>query len=59
MPWVETELDPDFKQWIEAFREKNLPTLYALLERYGGDKQVHIFKTRDQAETFVKQYGNP
>ena len=55
MPWVETELDPDFKRAIEEFSETYLPEIYALLERYGGDKQITVFKTRAQADEYLSQ----
>ena len=52
MPWSETELDPEFKQQIEEFPTKELPTIYALLEKY-SDKSVFIFKSRQEADDFL------
>ena len=51
MPWIDTELDPKLKQEIEEFPEKNLPTIYALLEKY--NKTAVIFKSRDQADAYL------
>ena len=45
MPWIDTELDPWLKQEIEDFRGKNLPTIYALLEKYKDGRNVVIFKS--------------
>ena len=36
MPWIDTELDPNLKKEIEEFREKKLPDIYSLLEKYSG-----------------------
>ena len=53
MPWIDTELDPKFKQEIEEFPEKNLPKIYELLEQYKENKQIVIFKSRQQAEEYL------
>ena len=53
MPWIETELDPEFQKQIEEFPSKSLPQAYALLEKY-PDKEVHIFKTRQMADAFLE-----
>ncbi len=52
MPWIETELDPEFKQQIEEFPTKTLPTIYALLKKY-SDKSVFIFQNRQEADDFL------
>ena len=36
MPWVETEFDEEFRQWILDFPEEQLPKIYELLEKYSG-----------------------
>ena len=33
MPWKEKELDRGFKEQIESFAEKSLPTIYDLIEK--------------------------
>ena len=53
MPWIDTELDPDFKREIEEFKDKTLPTIYALLEKHGAGKTVVIFKSRAQSDEFI------
>ena len=53
MPWIDTELDPEFKREIEEFADKNLPKIYALFEKY-SDKRVIVFKTREEADSFLK-----
>ena len=54
MPWIETELDPEFKEQIEAFPTKNRPQIYELLERYGQGREIIIFKSRAEADEFLK-----
>ena len=56
VPWIDTELDPRFKQEIENFPGKNLPDIYALIEKYQaqGNKTVIIFKSREQADAFLQ-----
>lgn len=57
MPWIETELDPEFRQQIEEFPTKELPTIYALLEKY-SDKSVFIFKNRQEADDFLELFAS-
>ena len=53
MPWVDTELDPWLRGEIEAFREKQLPGIYELVEKYKKEKTVVIFKNREEADEFL------
>ena len=55
MPWIETELDPEFKQFIEDFPKDTLPYIYDLLEKYKYDKQVIIFKSRQEADKYINR----
>ncbi|MBO5023548.1 MAG: adenylate kinase [Clostridia bacterium] len=54
MPWVEEELDPEFKKWIEDFPNNTLPKIYELLEKYKQGKNVVIFKSRKEADEYLK-----
>ena len=53
VPWIDTELDPQFRQEIEEFPEKMLPRIYELLEKYKENRQVVIFKSRRQADEYL------
>lgn len=55
MPWFENELDPGFRQWIESFRENQLPEIYRLLEKYKNGRQIVVFRTREQADKFIEK----
>ncbi len=57
LPWIETELDPEFKQFIEEFPDNTLPYIYELIEKYKNGKQVVIFKTREEADEYIKKLG--
>ena len=54
MPWIDTELDPKFRKEIENFRSENLPTVYALIDKYKEDKTIVIFKSREEADEFLR-----
>lgn len=54
MPWIETEFDAEFKQWILDFPEIRLPQIYALLEKYKENKDIIIFKSRNEADTYFE-----
>lgn len=54
MPWVESEFDEEFKQWIMDFSQDILPKTYELLEKYKDEKRIIIFKARCEIERFLK-----
>lgn len=54
MPWVETEFDAEFRQWILDFPENRLPEIYALLEKYQNEKNIVIFKSRAAADQYLE-----
>ena len=55
MPWIEEEFDQEFKHWILDFPNEELPRIFALLERYGQDRQIVIFRSREDAERYLKE----
>lgn len=56
LPWIEEEFDEEFKKWIEGFPENRLPQIYETLEKY-TDKDIYIFKSRSEADEFLKNMG--
>lgn len=54
MPWIETEFDAEFKQWILDFPTNQLPQIYALLEKYKENKEIIIFKSRKVADAYFE-----
>lgn len=57
MPWIDKELAPDLKKQVEEFREINLPRIYSLLEKYREGRAVTVFRSRAEADEFLKRSG--
>ena len=55
LPWIENKLSVELKTTIEEFPEKYLPRIYELLEKYKTEKQVIVFKSRAEAEEFIRR----
>ena len=52
MPWIETEEDEEFIEFIKNYNEQQKPKVLELLKKY-GDKNIIIFKSREEADTFL------
>lgn len=57
LPWVESEFDPEFRQWIIDFPKDQLPLIYELLKRYENEKRIIIFKTRAEMDGWISSYA--
>ncbi|MGN0379978.1 MAG: adenylate kinase [Butyrivibrio sp.] len=57
MPWVETELDDEFRQWILDFPNDQLPEIYNLIGKYSEGRDVFIFRSREEAEKYLIERG--
>ena len=55
LPWIEKELDPEFEGFIKEFANNSLPKLYALIEKYRAEKHIIIFKSRKEADDFLRR----
>ncbi len=55
LPWIEKELDPEFEGFIKVFANTSLPKIYELIEKYKAEKQVIIFKSREEADEYLKR----
>ena len=53
MPWVETEEDTEFLEYIQNFHKENRPQVLELLQKY-SHKTIHIFQNREDADTFLE-----
>ncbi len=53
LPWIETEPDPEFIKFIEEFPKDTLPYIYELIDKYKSQKQVIIFKSREEADQYL------
>ena len=54
MPWKETELDEEFRQYIMDFPKKQLPQMYQILNDYKGEKKLITFRSREESEIYWK-----
>ncbi|MBR0535275.1 MAG: adenylate kinase [Clostridia bacterium] len=54
LPWLETELDPEFEAFIREFPENTLPKIYSLIEKYMSEKEIIIFKSRKDADSYIE-----
>lgn len=59
LPWLETELDPEFEAFIKNFAKTTLPEIYKLLNKYKQGKEIVIFKTRTEADEYFRKSGLP
>lgn len=57
MPWVESEFDLEFRQFIVDFPRDSLPKIYELLKKYEKEKELHIFRKREDAEEYLRTEG--
>lgn len=53
LPWLETEFDSEFKQFIIDFSRDSLPRINELIEKYRKEKSIIIFKSREESETYL------
>lgn len=52
IPWIETEDDAEFIEFIKKFNEQQKTQILTLLEKY-NDKSIYIFKSREEEITFL------
>lgn len=58
LPWVENELDPKFKDFINDFSKTSLPKIYELINKNKQLKQIIIFKSREEADDYILNLEN-
>jgi len=52
MPWIETEEDAEFIEFIKSYNEQQKPKVIELFEKY-SDKNIIILRSREQADAFL------
>ena len=57
MPWIETEEDHDFMEYIRTFSASRRDGIFELLEKY-SEKTIFIFKNREEASLFLEKHIN-
>lgn len=54
MPWVETEPDLEFIEFIKKYNDESRPRVIELLDKY-KEKNIINFKSRDEADEFLRR----
>lgn len=58
MPWIETEFDDEFRQWIIDFPKNELPIVYEMLDKYKNQKNIYVFHSRAEIDDYLaKTFG--
>ena len=52
MPWIETEEDAEFIEFIKSYDEQQKPKVLELLEKY-SNKNIVVLESREQADAFT------
>ena len=52
MPWIETEEDAEFIEFIKNYNEQQKPKVLELLKKY-SEKNIIILGSREQADAFL------
>jgi adenylate kinase family enzyme len=52
MPWIETEEDEEFIEFVKTYNEQQKPKVLELLKKY-SDKNIIILESREQANAFL------
>lgn len=54
LPWIESEFDEEFRQWIIDFPRTQLPEIYEMLKKYQEKTNIVIFKSRKEADDYLR-----
>ncbi len=54
MPWMEDELDPEFRQWIIDFPKNEMPHVLRLVERF-SNKNIVVFNAHGDIDEYFKK----
>ena len=57
MPWVETEEDTEFLEYIQNFHKENRPQVLELLQKY-SHKTIYVSQNRTEADVFLSKAKN-
>lgn len=57
MPWVETQEDAEFVEFVKNFNNDQKPKILALLNNY-SDKNIFVFKSREESEKYLSGLSN-
>jgi RimJ/RimL family protein N-acetyltransferase len=52
MPWIETEEDPEFTEYIKSFKEVQRPKLLEIISQY-SDKALTVFHSHEEIDAYL------
>ena len=55
LPWIEKEFDSEFRQYILDFPKDQMPRIKELTERYQDSRSITVFRSREEADEFLKK----
>lgn len=55
MPWIETEDDEEFLEFIKNFETESKPKILDLLQKY-KEKNIIIFKSREETDKLINKF---
>ena len=58
IPWQEDIFDPEFKQWIIDWYKNTRPWVDHLIEKYKDSKNIIVFKSREEVDTYINNLKN-
>lgn len=53
LPWIETEFDEEFRQFILGFREDRLPAILSMLQSFDGE--LVVLRSREESEQRLRE----
>ena len=56
MPWIETEDDEEFLEFIKNFESESKPKILCLLQKY-KEKNIIILKSREEADRIINTFS--
>lgn len=57
MPWTETQDDEEFLEFIRNYNTDSRPKVIELLDKYKEGRHIVIFRSREEAEEYLKSSG--
>ena len=54
IPWIETEEDVEFMEYIKDFAQNQRPEIIALLKKH-SDKSIIVFHDREESDSFLNR----
>ena len=55
MPWIETEEDAEFTEFVKTFQTVQRPEILTLFDEY-RDKSIVVFKSREEADDYLREH---